>query len=58
LNTMQAFVQQGRVTFGIGWWAVHALALLLLAALFWRRIYAQRWVPRWVPPWRRPMKSA
>jgi lipopolysaccharide export system permease protein len=58
LNTMQAFVQQGRVTFGIGWWAVHALALLFLAALFWRRIYAQRWVPRWITPWRRPMKSA
>ena len=53
LNTVQAFVQQGRLAFGVGWWAVHALALVLLLALFWRRIYVQRWWPRRLTPARR-----
>ena len=53
LNTVQAFVQQGRLAFGIGWWVVHALVLALLIVLFWRRIYAQRWWPRRLTPVRR-----
>ncbi len=50
LNTVQAFVQQGRLEFGIGAWVVHAIVLLLMLALFARRVYMQRWLPRWLSP--------
>ena len=47
LNTVQAYVQQGRLDFNIGVWVVHALFLALVVALFARRVYMQRWLPRW-----------
>ena len=47
LNTVQAYVQQGRLGFNIGVWIVHALFLALIIALFTRRVYMQRWLPRW-----------
>ena len=46
-NTVQAYVQQGRLSFGIGVWVVHAAALALVLALFMRRVYMQHWLPRW-----------
>ena len=48
LNTVQAYVQQGRLDFSIGVWVVHALFLALVVALFARRVYMQRWLPGWV----------
>lgn len=53
LNTVQAFVQQGRLEFGIGVWVVHAVMLILMLALFTRRVYMQHWLPRWMAPSRR-----
>ena len=46
LNTVQAYVQQARLPFWFGAWVVHALVLVLILALFARRVYMQRWVPR------------
>ena len=59
LNTVQAYVQQGRLGFSIGVWVVHALFLVLVVALFARRVYMQRWLPRWVRSTRpTPVESA
>ena len=48
LNTVQAYVQQGRLNFNVGVWVVHALFLSLVVVLFARRVYLQRWLPRWL----------
>jgi lipopolysaccharide export system permease protein len=48
LNTVQAYVQQGRLDFNVGVWVVHALFLSLVVVLFARRVYLQRWLPRWL----------
>jgi lipopolysaccharide export system permease protein len=55
LNTVQAWVQQERVSFALGVWTVHAVVLLLVLVLFARRVYLQRWWPRELTPayWRR-----
>lgn len=53
LNTVQAYVQQGRLDFGIGVWLVHAVVLLLVVVLFLRRVHMQRWIPRWLSPFSR-----
>jgi lipopolysaccharide export system permease protein len=50
LSTMQGWVQQGRVSFGLGVWVVHGVVLALVAALFARRVYLQRWWPRALTP--------
>lgn len=54
LNTVQAWVQQERVPFSIGVWAVHAVVLAFVVLLFTRRVYLQRWWPSWLTParWR------
>jgi len=54
LNTVQAWVQQDRMSFGIGVWIVHAAVLLAVVLLFVRRVYLQRWWPRQLTPayWR------
>jgi lipopolysaccharide export system permease protein len=54
LNTVQAWVQQDRMSFGIGVWIVHAVVLLAVGLLFLRRVYLQRWWPRQLTPayWR------
>jgi len=54
LNTVQAYVQQGRVSFGIGAWVVHGLVLAVIVVLFTRRVYMLYWWPRWLTPayWR------
>jgi lipopolysaccharide export system permease protein len=38
ISVSQAWVAQGRVSFHIGWWAVHVAMLALLIALFYRRM--------------------
>ena len=38
LSIVQAWVSQGRLAFGTGWWAVHAGMLGVLALLFYRRL--------------------
>jgi len=48
LNTVQAYVQQGRINFNVGVWVVHALFLSLVVLLFARRVYLQHWLPRWL----------
>jgi lipopolysaccharide export system permease protein len=55
LSVVKAWVQQGRLSFGIGVWLVHFVVLLLVALLFTRRVYMQRWIPRWkdLKIWRR-----
>ena len=59
LNTIQAWVQQDRVTFSLGVWIVHAVVLGVVAVLFARRVFLQRWWPRRLTPhyWRRRRAS-
>ena len=38
ISVSQAWVSQGKLSFHIGWWAVHLVMLLLLLALFYRRM--------------------
>jgi lipopolysaccharide export system permease protein len=38
ISVSQAWVSQGKLSFHIGWWAVHAVMLLLLLLLFYRRM--------------------
>jgi lipopolysaccharide export system permease protein len=47
MSIVQAWVQQERLSFGVGVWATHAAAAALVALLFARRVYWQRWFPRW-----------
>ncbi len=47
MSIVQAWVQQERLTFGVGVWFTHALAAALVVLLFARRVYLQRWLPRW-----------
>lgn len=46
LGIVQAWVAQGRVPFSVGWWALHAAMLGLIAALFWRRTTLRLGLPR------------
>jgi lipopolysaccharide export system permease protein len=48
MSIVQAWVQQERLTFGVGVWITHALAVALVALMFARRVYWQRWIPRWL----------
>ena len=45
LNTVQAYVQQDRLAFGIGVWAVHAGVLAVTVFLFARRLAVHGWSP-------------
>jgi lipopolysaccharide export system permease protein len=49
-NTVKLFegtVKQGKLSFGMGWWPLHLLALLTVIALFtWRLNVNSRWHPR------------
>jgi lipopolysaccharide export system permease protein len=38
LSITQAWVAQGRLRFELGWWVVHGAMLLVLLALFYRRL--------------------
>ena len=38
ISVSQAWVSQGKISFHIGWWAVHLVMLLLLLAMFYRRM--------------------
>lgn len=38
ISLSQAWVAQGRLGFGTGWWLVHVVMVALLAALFYRRV--------------------
>jgi lipopolysaccharide export system permease protein len=38
LSIVQAWVSQGRVSFQIGWWVVHAGMLALMVLMFYRRL--------------------
>jgi len=46
MSIVQAWVQQERLSFGVGVWAAHAVAALLTVLLFAHRIYPRRWLPR------------
>ncbi len=46
LSIVQSSVQRGRMPFSVGVWLAHAVAALLIALLFARRVYWQGWVPR------------
>ena len=50
IQIMQAWVQQGRMSFGTAVWLPHAIALALTALLYLRRVYLLRWVPLWLYP--------
>jgi len=47
MSIVQAWVQQERLSFGVGVWVTHAVAAALVVLLFVRRVYLQRWIPRW-----------
>ena len=38
VSIAQAWVLQGRLSFAVGWWVVHAAMLAILAFLMWRRL--------------------
>ena len=38
VSIAQAWVAQGKVSFQMGWWVVHAGMALLLAVMLWRRM--------------------
>jgi lipopolysaccharide export system permease protein len=46
MSITKAWVQQDRLSFGVGLWLVHVLAAALVALLLVRRVYLQRWLPR------------
>jgi len=46
IQTTQAAVQHGRMSFWVGVWLVHAVAIALLLALFARRVSVRRWLPQ------------
>lgn len=48
LSVVQAWVQQGRLSFATGVWLAHAAVAAIVVLLFVRRVYMQRWLPRWV----------
>jgi lipopolysaccharide export system permease protein len=48
LSIVQAWVQQERLSFGVGVWLPHAIAAALVVLLLLRRVYLQRWMPRWL----------
>ena len=51
IQIMQASVQRGRMGFGTAVWLAHAVAVLLLLALFYRRVSLRRWLPRLPALW-------
>jgi lipopolysaccharide export system permease protein len=55
LSITKAWVQQGRLPFSVGVWLVHFVVLVVVALMFTRRVYMQRWIPRWADPrsWKR-----
>jgi lipopolysaccharide export system permease protein len=55
LSITKAWVQRGSLPFGVGVWLVHAIVFLIVAWLFVRRVYLQRWLPAWADPrnWKR-----
>lgn len=50
MSVMQARVQQGRMSFEVGVWLVHALFIGIAALLLWRRVYPLRRWRRAAPP--------
>ncbi len=46
IQIMQSNVQRGRMGFGTAVWLAHAVAVLVLVALFYRRVSLRRWLPR------------
>ncbi len=47
LSVVQAWVQQGRLSFATGVWLAHAAVAAIVVLLFVRRVYMQGWLPRW-----------
>ena len=45
LNTVQAYVQQERLSFGIGVWVLHACVLAVVVLMFARRLFVHGWRP-------------
>lgn len=45
LNTVQAYVQQDRLSFGLGVWVVHGAVLAVIVVLFARRLFLHGWNP-------------
>jgi lipopolysaccharide export system permease protein len=46
VQVMQGYVQLQRMPFEVAVWLPHGVALTVIALLFVRRVYMQRWVPR------------
>jgi len=53
LNTVQAYVQQDRLSFGLGVWVVHGAVLVVIVVLFARRLLSHGWSPLRQFGWRR-----
>lgn len=45
LNTIQAYVQQERLSFGVGVWVLHAVVLAIIVVMFVRRHFVHGWRP-------------
>jgi lipopolysaccharide export system permease protein len=48
LNMVQAYVQQERLSFDTGVWALHAIVLLLVVVMFVNRLNVHGWRPAWM----------
>jgi lipopolysaccharide export system permease protein len=46
ISIVQAWVSQGRIPFSTGWWVVHAVMLLVLVLMFYRRLRVGRLLGR------------
>lgn len=58
LSVVQAWVQQGRLSFATGVWLAHAAVAAIVVLLFVRRVYLLRWLPRWATRRRAPAPEA
>ena len=47
ISVSQAWVRQGRLSFEVGIWGVHALMFVLLLAMFWHRLTLVKWWRLW-----------
>jgi lipopolysaccharide export system permease protein len=44
VSIVQAWVSQGRLSFALGWWVVHAVMFFILALLLWNRLRVRPWL--------------
>lgn len=46
-SVIQSWVGQGRLSFALGWWPLHALVLVVALLMIWRRVSMRGWARPW-----------